>query len=115
MSGKVNDRLYYVHLHNRRRLRLIADLQSGINSVAFLSSQRIGIFPGASLKCVARNHYAAVALRDVFQRGFLSFGFSVKVLVAIQKAPAGSTIQVFLDGRDHPKDLQPTWLGHSSG
>jgi len=37
------------------------------------------------------------------------------VLVAIQEAPAGSTIQVFLDGRDHPRDLQPTWLGHSIG
>jgi hypothetical protein len=23
--------------------------------------------------------------------------------------------QVFLDGRDHPKDLNPSWLGHSTG
>jgi hypothetical protein len=23
--------------------------------------------------------------------------------------------QIFLDGRDHPKDLNPTWLGHSIG
>jgi len=25
------------------------------------------------------------------------------------------TRQVFLDGREHPKDLDPTWLGHSIG
>jgi hypothetical protein len=37
------------------------------------------------------------------------------VLVAIQEAPGASTIQVFLDGRNHPRDLQPTWLGHSIG
>jgi hypothetical protein len=23
--------------------------------------------------------------------------------------------QIFLDGRSHPKDLQPTWMGHSVG
>lgn len=37
------------------------------------------------------------------------------VLVAIQESPVGGTIQVFLDGRDHPKDLQSTWRGHSVG
>jgi hypothetical protein len=37
------------------------------------------------------------------------------VLVIIQEAEGGSTIQVFLDGRDHPKELQPTWRGHSIG
>ena len=37
------------------------------------------------------------------------------VLVVIQEAPAGGTIQVFLDGRNHPPDLEPTWRGHSIG
>jgi ketosteroid isomerase-like protein len=37
------------------------------------------------------------------------------LLVLIQEAPAGSTIQVFLDGREHPKDQDATWGGHSIG
>ena len=37
------------------------------------------------------------------------------VLVVIQEAPGGGAIQVFLDGRDHPPNLEPTWRGHSIG
>jgi hypothetical protein len=37
------------------------------------------------------------------------------VLVAIQEGPAAGAIQVFLDGRDHPQDLEPRWRGHSVG
>ena len=36
------------------------------------------------------------------------------LLVILAEFP-GTTRQVFLDGRDHPKDLNPTWLGHSIG
>lgn len=37
------------------------------------------------------------------------------VLVVIQESPVPGTIQIFLDGRDHPKDLLTTWRGHSVG
>jgi hypothetical protein len=41
---------------------------------------------------------------------------TASVLVAIQEAPGGGgTIQVFLDGRAHPADLDPTWRGDSIG
>jgi len=36
------------------------------------------------------------------------------LLVILIEFP-GSTRQVFLDGRVHPADLEPTWLGHSVG
>jgi hypothetical protein len=32
--------------------------------------------------------------------------------VILEEFP-GNTRQVFLDGRGHPKELDPTWLGHS--
>ena len=37
-----------------------------------------------------------------------------RLLVVLQEATAGFR-QVFLDGRDHPRDLEPTWNGHSIG
>jgi hypothetical protein len=37
------------------------------------------------------------------------------VLVILQEAPGGGAIQVFLDGRGHPKNLDPTWFGDSVG
>jgi hypothetical protein len=37
-----------------------------------------------------------------------------RLLVVLQEITAGFR-QVFLDGRDHPKDLEPTWNGHSIG
>ena len=37
-----------------------------------------------------------------------------RLLVVLQEVTAGFR-QVFLDGRDHPKDLEPTWNGHSIG
>ena len=40
---------------------------------------------------------------------------TLTLLVVIQEAPGGGTIQVFLDGRVHPKDLETTWRGHSIG
>ena len=36
------------------------------------------------------------------------------LLVILSEFP-GDTRQVFLDGRAHPKELEPTWLGHSIG
>ena len=36
------------------------------------------------------------------------------LLVILSEFP-GDTRQVFLDGRAHPRDLDPTWLGHSIG
>jgi hypothetical protein len=36
------------------------------------------------------------------------------LLVLLNEFP-GDTRQVFLDGRAHPKELEPTWLGHSIG
>ena len=37
-----------------------------------------------------------------------------RLLVVLQEVSAGFR-QVFLDGRDHPKDVEPTWNGHSIG
>jgi hypothetical protein len=37
-----------------------------------------------------------------------------RLLVVLQEVSAGFR-QVFLDGRDHPGDLEPTWNGHSIG
>jgi hypothetical protein len=37
------------------------------------------------------------------------------VLIAIQEGAGTGALQVFLDGRDHPLDLQPMWRGHSIG
>jgi len=37
-----------------------------------------------------------------------------RVLVVLQEVTAGFR-QVFLDGRGHPRDPNPTWLGHSIG
>jgi hypothetical protein len=36
------------------------------------------------------------------------------LLVVLQEITAGFR-QVFLDGRNHPKELEPTWSGHSIG
>jgi len=36
-------------------------------------------------------------------------------LLVILQEFLGGTRQVFLDGRSHPKDLDPTWIGHSIG
>jgi hypothetical protein len=37
------------------------------------------------------------------------------LLVMLVEGSVPGTRQVFLDGRGHPRDLQPTWLGHSVG
>ena len=37
------------------------------------------------------------------------------LLVNIGEADVASSRQVFLDGRGHPKDMDPTWRGHSVG
>jgi len=37
------------------------------------------------------------------------------LLVALMEGGIPGSRQVFLDGRGHPDDLQPTWLGHSIG
>jgi hypothetical protein len=36
-------------------------------------------------------------------------------LVILKEAPGGGAIEVFLDGRDHPRDLDPNWNGHAIG
>jgi hypothetical protein len=36
-------------------------------------------------------------------------------LVISSESPGGRTIEVFIDGRDHPRNLEPTWLGHAIG
>lgn len=36
-------------------------------------------------------------------------------LVILQEAPGGGAIEVFIDGRDHPRDMDPAWRGHSTG
>jgi hypothetical protein len=36
-------------------------------------------------------------------------------LVALMEGGIPGSRQIFLDGRSHPADLQPTWLGHSIG
>jgi len=36
------------------------------------------------------------------------------LLVILEEFP-GDTRQIFLDGRAHPKEMEPTWLGHSIG
>jgi hypothetical protein len=38
-----------------------------------------------------------------------------KLLVMLFEGNIHSYRQVFLDGREHPKDLDPTWYGHSIG
>jgi hypothetical protein len=50
----------------------------------------------------------------VAQAGRGKFVQTPNLLVILEQFP-GDTRQVFLDGRVHPKDLDPTWLGHSIG
>ena len=37
------------------------------------------------------------------------------LLIALIESAVPPMRQIFLDGRSHPKDLQPTWMGHSIG
>jgi hypothetical protein len=37
-----------------------------------------------------------------------------EIVVLFEGSPPGFR-QIFLDGRGHPKDLAPTWMGHSTG
>lgn len=37
------------------------------------------------------------------------------LLVSIDEGDVAASHQVFLDGRGHPKDMDPTWAGHSIG
>jgi hypothetical protein len=37
------------------------------------------------------------------------------LLVSIGEADVAASRQIFLDGRGHPKDMDPTWAGHSIG
>jgi len=48
------------------------------------------------------------------QAGRGKFVQTPTLLVMLLEFP-GDTRQVFLDGRTHPKELEPTWLGHSIG
>jgi hypothetical protein len=48
------------------------------------------------------------------QAGRGKFVQTTNLLVMLLEFP-GDTRQVFLDGRAHPKELEPTWLGHSIG
>jgi hypothetical protein len=48
------------------------------------------------------------------QAGRGKFVQTPALLVMLLEFP-GDTRQVFLDGRAHPKELEPTWLGHSIG
>jgi hypothetical protein len=48
------------------------------------------------------------------QAGRGKFVHTPNLLVILLDFP-GDTRQVFLDGRAHPKELEPTWLGHSIG
>ena len=45
---------------------------------------------------------------------FFKFVQTPKLLVTLMENPP-YVMQVFLDGRDHPKDLNPSWMGHSIG
>ena len=38
-----------------------------------------------------------------------------ELLILMVEGSVPGVRQIFLDGRGHPKDLQPTWLGHSIG
>jgi hypothetical protein len=48
------------------------------------------------------------------QAGRGKFVQTSNLLVILEEFP-GDTRQVFLDGRAHPQELDPTWLGHSIG
>jgi hypothetical protein len=48
------------------------------------------------------------------QAGRGKFVQTPNLLVILEEFP-GDTRQVFLDGRAHPKDFDPAWLGHSIG
>ena len=48
------------------------------------------------------------------QAGRGKFVQTPTLLVMLLEFP-GDTRQVFMDGRAHPKELEPTWLGHSIG
>ena len=48
------------------------------------------------------------------QAGRGKFVQTLSLLVILVEFP-GDTRQVFLDGREHPKELDQTWLGHSIG
>jgi hypothetical protein len=37
------------------------------------------------------------------------------LLIALIESASPAVRQIFLDGRSHPQDLQPTWMGHSIG
>jgi hypothetical protein len=37
------------------------------------------------------------------------------LLIAVIESAVPPVRQIFLDGRTHPRDLQPTWMGHSIG
>jgi hypothetical protein len=38
-----------------------------------------------------------------------------KVIVQFWEGNVPGVRQIFMDGRPHPKDLEPTWMGHSTG
>jgi hypothetical protein len=48
------------------------------------------------------------------QAGRGKFVQTSTLLVMLLEFP-GDTRQIFLDGRPHPKDMEPAWLGHSTG
>ena len=40
---------------------------------------------------------------------------NAKYIFQLQEASAHTYRQIFMDGRKHPEDPSPTWLGHSIG
>jgi len=51
----------------------------------------------------------------LFGPGFFELVQSSKVLMMVFEEDTPGYRQAFLDGRVHPKDFGPTWLGHSTG
>jgi hypothetical protein len=69
-----------------------------------------------------RRERQASNMRDLpDSRCLPAFGFGPKfvhtpaILVMLGSTGGDSPRQIFLDGREHPKDLNPTWQGHSVG
>jgi hypothetical protein len=65
------------------------------------------------------NEYADVPSAHCLPSGFVASAGAGKFVhtnsVLIVLTEGDLTRQIFLDGRTHPKDLNPTWLGHSVG
>jgi len=81
--------------------------------------QQPDAFPWAE---AIRRERQASNMRDLpDSRCLPAFGFGPKyvhtpsILVMLGSTGGDSPRQIFLDGREHPKEMNPTWLGHSVG